>query len=190
MLHASIYSAAHAVYACQHGLHHNSTGRCSTAPVSPCTQRQRSNNHNRLSSGPSIRASCKCIAMVEMLVQLPRLVDSQKLHSEGQRILLKARQGTRQPAATAGTLAAESTQIAALLSWCQAVCSTYGLLVLNFRTSFADVMGLCLLVSKQALQSLALSLAICDNCYCLCLFALTLSAACESKSLVLSQMHV
>ena len=82
-----------------------------------------------------------------ILLQLPKLIDSQKLRSEAQRVLTRSRQARRQPELKAQSSGADSEQLAALLSWCQAVCGSYGLTVLNFRTSFADARGLCLLVS-------------------------------------------
>lgn len=85
-------------------------------------------------------------------LQLPKLIDSQKLRSEAQRVLTRSRQGKRPPALTSQSSATENEQLAALLSWCQAVCGSYGLTVLNFRTSFADARGLCLLVSIIMLQ--------------------------------------
>lgn len=77
-------------------------------------------------------------------VQLPKLVDSQKLRSEAQRVMTRSRQG-RRPTAEANDT--ETEQVAALLGWCQAVCSAHGLVIHNFRTSFADARGLCWLVS-------------------------------------------
>lgn len=77
-------------------------------------------------------------------VQLPKLVDSQKLRSEAQRVMTRSRQGRR---LTTEANATETEQVAALLSWCQAVCSAHGLVIHNFRTSFADARGLCWLVS-------------------------------------------
>lgn len=84
-------------------------------------------------------------------MQLPKLVDGQKLRSEAQRVLTRARQGRRQPA---DALPGDSELVAALLTWCQAVCSAHGLAIHNFRTSFADARGLCWLVSSSALKPL------------------------------------
>ncbi|KAA6419435.1 MAG: abnormal spindle-like microcephaly-associated protein [Trebouxia sp. A1-2] len=79
-------------------------------------------------------------------VQLPKLVDSSKLRSEVQRILSKTRHSKRQQHSSTAPEAGEE-RLAVLLSWCQAVCGAYGLTVVNFRTSFADARGLCLLMS-------------------------------------------
>ncbi|DBB17480.1 TPA: hypothetical protein ACH3X3_014500 [Trebouxia sp. C0006] len=77
---------------------------------------------------------------------LPKLVDSSKLRSEVQRVLSKTRHSKKQQPSSTETEAGEE-RLAVLLSWCQAVCGAYGLTVVNFRTSFADARGLCLLVS-------------------------------------------
>ena len=72
-------------------------------------------------------------------------MDSSKLRSEAQRVRSKTRHSKRQPPSSAEPEAGEE-RLAVLLSWCQAVCGAYGLTVVNFRTSFADARGLCLLV--------------------------------------------
>ena len=80
-------------------------------------------------------------------MQLPRLVDSHKLRSEAQRVLTRTRQGRRQ---LAEGMPGDSELVAALLTWCQAVCGAHGMAIHNFTTSFADARGLCWLVSSPA----------------------------------------
>lgn len=78
-------------------------------------------------------------------------MDSSKLRSEVQRILSKTRHSKRQQHSSTAPEAGEE-RLAVLLSWCQAVCGAYGLTVVNFRTSFADARGLCLLVRWHGRQ--------------------------------------
>ena len=89
-------------------------------------------------------------------LQLPKLVDSCKLRSEVQRVLTKARHAKQQVASSVEARAGGDERLDVLLSWCQAVCGSYGLAVANFRTSFADARGMCLLVSGQAAASEAM----------------------------------
>ena len=83
-------------------------------------------------------------------MQLPKLVDASKVRSEVQRVLARGRHSKRPqapPLPGGEAKPAGDEHLGVLLSWCQAVCSSHGLSVLNFRTSFADARGLCLLVS-------------------------------------------
>ena len=84
---------------------------------------------------------------------MPKLIDSCKLRSEAQRVLTKARHAKPQVMSSVEARAGEDERLDALLSWCQAVCGSYGLAVVNFRTSFADARGICLLVSASAAAS-------------------------------------
>ena len=98
-------------------------------------------------------------------MQLPNLVDAKRLCIEVQRVLSKSRHISRPAALLEGAKTAGHEQVAVLLSWCQAVCGSYGLNVISFKTSFADARGLCLLVNSSLLSLTAFTLCIwhCDN---------------------------
>ena len=96
-----------------------------------------------------MHSSCPVSDCTLCALQLPKLVDSFRLRNEVQRVLTKHRRGSKHAALVGGEAKAADAgdeQLAVLLSWCQAVCSTFNLNVLNFRTSFADARGMCLLV--------------------------------------------
>lgn len=101
------------------------------------------------------RVPSRCTKLT-LALQLPKLVDSYKLRSEVQRVLIKARHAKQQVMSSVEARAGGDERLDVLLSWCQAVCGSYGLTVANFRTSFADARGMCLLVSAQAAASEAM----------------------------------
>ena len=94
-----------------------------------------------------MHSSCPVSDCTLCALQLPKLVDSFRLRNEVQRVLTKHWRGNKHAALVGNEAkAAGDEQLAVLLSWSQAVCSTFNLNVLNFRTSFADARGMCLLV--------------------------------------------
>jgi len=125
-------------------------------------------------------------------VQLPKLIDSSKLRSEVQRILTKGRNSKRAPASAADVKDAGDERLAVLLSWCQAVCGSYGLTVLNFRTSFADARGMCLLVRASAISYAATATCRCPavtSNKCLVLLHMTAELFVQPTKLHLHFMH-